>query len=254
MAMRMCKLFVAALAMIVAAVNLPAEVGASKAICDPDKRRNARVLTQLDVPVGADLAGVDLRCGNYASIEFKEVNLQGAKLDGATLRNLKNVNADGASFIKATVGAPGGNVVSGSFRNANFSGARLFAFQAGSVFDGANFSNAQVVSTRDRLDGPISWVGANFSRARLSGPYVGDDFTRAKFSGLRRGTPPNFTSGVFIKSDFSKADLLKANFDKSNLTGAKFDGAKIQGATFYGATLTGVNLKTAIGKAFGLTK
>lgn len=252
--MKSSRTCLVAFAVSVAALNLPAEVGASKPVCDPSKRRNARVLTQSDVPVGANLAGADLRCGNYVGIRFEDVNLQDAKLDGAQLRELRNVNADGASFLRATVGGSGLGGVSGSFRGANFSGAKLFSFQAGSVFDGANFSDAQVVSMRSQSAGTVSWVGANFSGARLVGLYVGDDFTRAKFVGLKRGNPLDFSSGVFVGSDFAKADLRRAKLDQAILTDAKFSGAKIQGATFYGATLTRVDLKSAIGKAFGLSK
>ena len=226
---------------------------AAKPVCDPDKRRAARVLTQADVPAGANFAGADLRCGDYSRIFFENVNLSGANLDGSSIGTFKNVNADGASFVKALVGRPGGGGVSGSFRNANFSGARLFPGGDAAIYDGANFTDAQIVrpTPAPRM---TSWIGANFSRALLVGQYSGDDFTRAKFLGLRRASPRVFTSATFVKADFSKADLTRSTFDNANLTDAKFNGAKIQGATFYGANLTNVNLKTAVGKAFGLTK
>lgn len=226
---------------------------AAKPVCDPDKRRAARVLTQADVPAGANFAGADLRCGDYSRIRFENVNLSGANLDGSSTGALVNVNADGASFVKALVGRPGAGIVGGSFRNANFSGASLTWNVGAGIYDGANFSDAKIIRM-EFLPGKASWVGANFSRALLVGDFSGDDFTRAKFLGLRRTSPRVFTSATFVKADFSKADLTRSTFDNANLTDAKFNGAKIQGATFYGANLTNVKLKTAVGKAFGLTK
>ena len=226
---------------------------AAKPVCDPDKRRAARVLTQADVPAGANFTGADLRCGDYSRIFFENVNLSGANLDGSSIGTFKNVNADGASFVNALVGRPGGGGVGGSFRNANFSGAHLPWNVGAGIYDGANFSDAKIIRNQF-TPGKASWVGANFSRALLVGDFSGDDFTRAKFLGLRRASPRVFTSAKFVKADFSKADLTRSTFDNANLTDAKFNGAKIQGATFYGANLTNVNLKTAVGKAFGLTK
>ena len=245
--------FLVSLVLFTLMVPMVDSARAAKPVCDPDKRRAARILTQADVPVGANFAGADLRCGNYSTINFENVNLSGANLDGSSIGRFKDVNADGASFIKALVGRPGSGGVSGSFRKANFSGARLFPGGDASIYDGANFTDATIV-TNWSATRKASWIGANFSRAQLVGQFSGDDFTRAKFLGLRRTGPRVFTSAIFVKADFSKADLTKANFDNANLTGAKFNGAKIQGATFYGSNLTNVNLKTAVGKAFGLTK
>ena len=223
-------------------------------LCNPDKRRAARVLTQADVPAGANFAGADLRCGDYSRIRFENVNLSGAKLDGSRLGTLVNVNADGASFVNAHIdGASGRGGNLGSFRSANFSGASLWLQGDAAICDGANFTDAQIYSW-DQTRGKTSWIGANFSRTGLAGYFVGDDFTRAKFLGLEYDTPRVFTSATFVKADFSKADLKRATFDNANLTDANFNGAKIQGATFYGANLTNVNLKTAVGKAWGLTK
>ena len=232
---------------------------AAKPLCDPDKRRAARVLTQADVPEGANLSGADLRCGSYGAIRFVNVNLDRAQLDGADIGALTNVSADSASFVNALIrpwpgGASGASdlSMSGSFRNANLSGATFFV-NGKVILDGANMTKAKVTLAN-------SDPGSSYLRA---------DFTMAKFSAFCRESCGNFTGAVMknlrgvrvslLKStlvgvNFSGARLRRADFTNTDLTRANFAGSQLQGATFYGALVDGTKFKGSKGKTFGVGK
>jgi len=231
---------------------------AAKPVCDPDKRRAARVLTQADVPEGANFSGADLRCGSYGAIRFVNVNLDRAQLDGSDIGGLANVSADGASFVNARIRTinsttPEKNIsMSGSFRNADLSGA-TFIVNGKVILDGANLTGAEI------------WL--NFPDPSSS--YLSTNFTKAKFTALCKDSCGNFTGAVmkdlrgirvtFSKStlvgvNFSGAQLRRADFANADLTRANFAGAQLQGATFYGALVKDTNFKGAKGKVFGVGK
>lgn len=230
---------------------------AAKAVCDPDKRRAARVLTQADVPEGANFSGADLRCGSYGAILFVNVNLDRAQLDGSDIGGLVNVSADGASFVKALIRfrqlPPGINVsMSGSFKNANLSGATFFV--NGKVFlDGANLTGAKV--TLSNSDPGSSYLRTNFTKANLYA-FCKDscgNFTGAVMKDLR-GIRVTFSKSILVGVNFSGARLRRADFENADLTRANFAGAQLQGATFYGALVKDANFKGSKGKVFGVGK
>lgn len=226
---------------------------AAKPVCDPAKRRAARVLTQADVPVGANFAGVDLRCGDYSLIRFEDVNLSGANLDGATVRELINVTANGASFVGAIVGKPQGKTfLSGSFQNTNFSNALVFIYSDSNEvvnFDRANLTGAQIMNNSAAL---VSMVGANLSKSRFPQGLKDADLSKANLQGVRSRGP--FVRIIFVGANFSGSDLRQAKFLECDLSKVKFGNAMIQGADFFGSTLLGADLTKAKGKAFGLGK
>jgi len=235
---------------------------AAKPVCDPDKRRAARVLTQADVPEGANFSGADLRCGSYIAIRFVNVNLDRAQLDGAEIGGLTNVSADGASFVRARILLGGADRLrgvtitvpsaSGSFKNANLSGALLWV-RGKIILDGANLSGAEVQLSEP--DPGSSYIRTNFSNAKLNVRCIDTcgNFTGAVMKDLR-GIQVSFQKSTLIGVDFSGAQLARADFSNADLTGAKFSGAQLQGAKFYGAIVKNTNFKGAKGKVFGVGK
>jgi len=230
---------------------------AAKPVCDPDKRRAARVLTQADVPEGANFSGADLRCGSYGAIRFVNVNLDRAQLDGADIGGLTNVSADGASFVNALIrtGDPliqEKRSMSGSFRNANLSGATFFV-NGKVILDGANLTGAEI--TLANSDPSSSFLRTNFTKAKFSA-WCKDscgNFTGAVMKDLR-GIRVTFSKSTLVGVNFSGAQLRRADFANADLTRANFAGAQVQGATFYGALVKDTNFKGAKGKVFGVGK
>ena len=254
----MKRLSLALIAGLFISVVTPNSVEAKKPVCDPDKRRNARVLTQSEVPTGADFSGSDLRCGSYGSIKFVDVNFRGAKLDGAEFGMFVNVVADNASLkksrIRNRVGLASPQWSSGSFRNADLSGANIFIGGIASVFDGANFTGAQVHIFSNSNH---SFVKANFTGAKIrtntgvSGSF--GNFTGAKMRNLRTSRL-SLVNSILVRVDFSGSRLQGADFSGSDLSKANFSNTNIQNAKFYDAIVVGANFKGAKGKAFGLSK
>jgi len=234
---------------------------AAKPVCDPDKRSAARVLTQADVPEGANLSGADLRCGSYGAIRFVNVNLDRALLDGADIGLLKNVSADSASFVNAMIRpVPGGGgysgpsdvSMSGSFRNANLSGATFFV-NGKVILDGANMTGAAV--NLGYSDPGSSYLRANFTMAKFNAfcRESCGNFTGAVMKDLR-GIQVSLSKSILVGVNFSGAQLRRADFTNTDLTRANFAGAQLQGATFYGARVDGTNFKGSKGKMFGVGK
>lgn len=240
--------------------------------CNPDLMRKAKVLTQADVPPGADLSNIDLRCGTYA-LDFVDVNLQGAKVDGANFAGSRFIRVNGDRMTATRVRAF--LVLSGSFRSSNFVQA--------SIYHQCNWSPDAVCPDRNLVLPGVNFDGANLQGALITAPWCANvsfrkaDLTKAKFSpqwtyfgpGLECSGPNaigrgDFTGAtlkgsifgtglpgaVLVRADFTGANLWGKNLAGADLTGAVLRGANLQSANLQGANLTravfdGANLKDA---------
>lgn len=143
----------------------------------------------------------------------EDVDLSGANLSGAKLRNADLSGADLSRAYLTGVDLSGADLSGTGLGAADLSGARLSR---------AELSSADL-------------SGANLSRANLSGANLsGATISRANLSGVN-------LSGV----NLSGATISRANLSKANLSGADLSGANLTEAYLSGANLTEADLSRA---------
>ncbi|MET9231394.1 pentapeptide repeat-containing protein [Lentzea sp. NPDC003310] len=157
---------------------------------------------------GAQFRKADLRGADLRNADLFEADLQNADLSGANLQNayLSEANLQNTNLSEANL------------QNANLSGANL---------QNANLHGADLQNTH--------LFGADLQNARLSGA----DLQNAD---LREA---NLQKARLRGADLQKADLRKANLQSTHLRGANLQKADLHGANLQNADLHGTNLSLA---------
>lgn len=180
-----------------------------------------------------DLAGLDLAGLAFKKARLAEANLFGADLSGADLTgvDLRNAQLDRVVAIGAR------------FDQADLSGASLLR----------PTTTANLEPTKGEAP---SFAGANLTRTKLFGIFIGSNFAGARLQGASFA-PANRTGFIenmwrsrldaadFSGADLSGADLTYVSFRFANLKGANLTGAQLRNADLSHADLTGANLTGA---------
>jgi uncharacterized protein YjbI with pentapeptide repeats len=204
-----------------------------------------------DAQTTLDLSGLDFRRKRLAHCNFFAVNFHGADFRGADLtdcclRDLHDVQFDGARLREASFS----EASNCSFKKADLTEAQINP----AVFTDCDFTEAVLAE----LGGPYSQMtgcvfrkadlrravleesklqNLNFTGANLSGATLSKcDFTGATLAGAKL-VGADLTDAVLAGADLTKANLTDAVLVNADLTGATIDGAN-----FTGTTLTGVRL------------
>ena len=159
------------------------------------------------------LSCLNLKGANLTGANLRDAKLMGAELTGANLRdaNLTDTNLTGANLTDANLSAAdlmGANLTDADLRGADLTSADL---------RGANLRDAKLMGAE--------LTGANLSDANL--------------------TDTNLTGANLSDADLSDADLMGANQRDANLTRANLRGADLRGADLRGANLRGADLTRA---------
>ena len=166
----------------------------------------------------ADLSGADLSRAYLTGVDLTGVDLSKADLSAATL---SGANLSKADLIEADLSAA-------NLSRANLSGADLSA----ATITRANLSGAN-------LSG-VNLSGATITRANLSGADL-------RAADLRAAdlTEADLTEANLTEADLSGANLTEAALFEANLTEADLSGANLSGATLVRAILVKTNLEQA---------
>ena len=182
-----------------------------------------RVLTREEVQryheqgkslIGAVLSGVDLSGLDLSGADLSKCQLKGTDFKGATLDNVKFIQAIGmgADFSKASLKRA--DLSRGLFNKALFDESNLSEAKAAqTIFKNAQFPKAVL---RD----------ADFDMAILEKT----DFTEADLKGARINMC--MVSGKADKSDFSQSTIKKSIFKASSLNEADFSEASVNESMF----------------------
>jgi uncharacterized protein YjbI with pentapeptide repeats len=162
-----------------------------------------------------DFTNRDLNCSFLSFADLRHVNLNGARLFGATLIS---VALDGASLHRSDL--EGAMLLDAHLRGASLNNALL----RGTDFSGAELQESSFLYAR--------LEGANFSLAKLEGALLDG----AQLQGAH-----------LLSAQLSGASLINANLRgayaaNANFQGAILNGAQIQGAGFYQAQLQGASV------------
>ena len=204
---------------------------------------------------GAQLQGVNLSGADITETQFRDANLDGAILTGATIRasrrahntqkfrgaTLTNivfsngVNLSGVGFINANLS--NSSLVNANLEDADFRNAILI----NTDLTGANFESADLGSAdlrHMRADNRTTFEKADLAKANLTDVvWSNANFDEADMSGANL-TNAEFERGSFNDVNFSDADLEDTDFSNSDLDSADFDGAKLDDTDFKDADLT----------------
>ena len=206
----------------------------------------AAELTRADVqsklastPAGqaASFAGMSLAGADLHDLDFSHADLSGADLSGADLRGAKLV---GSKLVRAKL--PGANLNLTWIMGADFSEANL---------SGADLETLVVSAGMQTLpQEAATFVGANFSGARVTARFNLDDMHGADLSHIQASADMKNQSMGLIRTEFSQTNLNDANFEDAMLAHVNFEFAKLARANFSGADLsyadfTGANLTDA---------
>jgi len=172
----------------------------------------------------------------------KGLDLRGARLEGADLRQLPLAKLQGGLSVSEIPNVPGYKQKKASIylMHANFSGAQLEgANLVGAQLEGAMFYSTQLEGAN--LVG-AQLEGANFSAAQLAGANLfgvqlaGTTFYKAQLAGATLFRAQ--LAGVSLY----EAQLAGASLCEAQLTGADLRGAQLTGADLRGAKLESVQL------------
>lgn len=184
---------------------------------------------------GADFSGTTLQHVKFINVKLQGANFSkaimqaeitdcdatGANFDGAELRYTKITGStfDKASFAKATLDL--GETSRNSFKNTDFTDAKLHIMEGRMAVKGAEASD---------------FTGAKFINANIGG-LGGSKTTGADFTGA------GFYSGRSPASRNQGLDLSGQKLDNSKLGSSDFTGGSFKGASLRKASFTGANLK-----------
>ena len=183
---------------------------------------------------GRDLEGLDLAGLAFKKARLAEANLFGADLSGA---DLSDTDLRAAKLDRI-------NAIGTRFDRANLAGASLLRPTTATTFDGSSTGEAP------------SFVGADLTKVRMFGVFIGGNFAGAKMSGVTLA-PANDSGFIEVLwrsrldsadmsgTDLSGANLTHVSFRFANLKGANLAGAKLKNADLSHADLTGANLAGA---------
>jgi uncharacterized protein YjbI with pentapeptide repeats len=209
------------------------------------RKRNPDVKPDL---AGADLTGIGLK----GSVDFSEVELQGANFSGLSLAgsDFKRANLRGSCLERADL------------ERADFTGAELGeakltgAFMLRSVLRGARLRDAVLARTSlygANLEG-ANLQGADMKKADLAGADLHDanlsgaDMTGASLVGA-------YLFGVNLsKACLLRADLQDANLQQTNMVGTDLRKAKLSHCSIYGSSIWDAKLEGAIQNGLVVTR
>jgi uncharacterized protein YjbI with pentapeptide repeats len=194
---------------------------------------------------GANLAGATWEGAVLTQANLKEVHAAGATLTGAMLRaanleesdfararldrvDFEDVQASGASFVKATVGQ--GRFVGASLKEADFSEANL----QDAVFEKSDLTDVMMekaVAVRARFN-DVKVDGLRAPGADLTGAIVRK----------AQGETPYFEGAKLFQATLADATLPGADFSRCDLREARLLGCTLKTAKFVLADLRSAQL------------
>ena len=170
---------------------------------------------------------------------MRHINLEGANLEGAVLKeaylsyaNLANANLERASLIGAKINRA-------NLKDANLSKAVLSkCCLEGTSLDYANLSRAN-------LDQAVAHGAllANVNLSQASLQYI--DLSNASLKGANL-TNADLTSAKLSKTDLTNANLAGAILENIDFSSATMDGANLSGANLKNANLSNVDIKKLV--------
>jgi uncharacterized protein YjbI with pentapeptide repeats len=203
--------------------------------------------------------GADFRRTTLTDVKFK--NVEGARFEGAELRN---VDATGANLSKANF--TGATIIGGSFAGANltgavFGGASPATFRENVDFTGANLELANFTGT-SLMPGEVTMGRPRFgtsvdrrtilARTRVHTGFLGRDWSCLDCAGATIVFDPDFDSDELVANfailtgvNFAGRSLAGAQFQSAVLHGAHFANCNLEDASFQGAILGGSGAGTA---------
>jgi len=207
-----------------------------------------------------ELSGWDFSRVNFKNADFRETtltdvkfgNVEGARFEGAELRN---VDATGANLSKANFA--GATIIGGSFAGANltgavFGGASPTTFRENVDFTGANLELADFTGT-SLMPGEVTMVRPRFgtsvdrrtilARSRVHTGFLGRDWSCLDCANATIVFDPAFNSSGLV-ANF--AILTAVNFAGRSLTGAQFKSAVLHGAHFANCDLDDATFQGAL--------
>ena len=249
--------------------------GARKeALEDLNKDKDAS-LEYLELPVKADLQGINLENGRLKNVRFegarlmkanfKKADLQDANLSGAKLQDadLRKTDLRGANFIDADLSRA--KLGGAKFQEANFkktnlkgvSGVEKSQIQAArnwilATYSGDLLNELKLLNNHNHRVDKKDFKDYDLSRADLGkADLCGADLSRANLiktdlSGANLSQANLFRADL-NEANLSSADLSGAVLSRANLSGAKFNSANLSKTEFQGANFKAANFIGASG-------
>lgn len=184
------------------------------------------------------------------SLKLEDVDFTGAEIADALLYDLNRSCFDSASLTEASIIS----AVDSSFRGADLSEANISGLCAGTSFDGANLSSAEIQLDEDagRASDPPSFREADLQEAELEDiEFSGVDFAGARAAGSSWNSSTlraalfegaDLSRCIMSEVDLREADLSNSQWKGATLTDVDLRGTRLDGADFSGAHLVEVKL------------